>query len=72
VIPDQAPLVITASSAPYIIDPVTGKERFSTSEDIARVARLIDSLPDIDLFSVSVLASDAPAGQYSLSGFTPR
>jgi trimethylamine--corrinoid protein Co-methyltransferase len=69
VIPDQAPLVITASSAPYIIDPVTGKERFSTSEDIARVARLIDGLPAIDLFSVSVLASDAPAGQYSLSRF---
>ena len=69
VVPDQAPLVITASSAPNIIDPVTGKERFSTSEDIARVARLIDSLPDIDLFSVSVLASDAPAGQYSLSRF---
>ena len=36
-IPDDAPLTMTASSAPNIIDPVT-KEQLATSEDLARVA----------------------------------
>ena len=67
VVPDDAPLVITASSAPRIIDPVTGQERFSTSADIARIARLVDNLPGIDLFSIPVLANDAPTDQYSLA-----
>lgn len=68
-IPDESPLVMTASSAPNIIDPVTKRQRPANSEDLARVARLIDQLPGIDLFSVPVLAADAPAGQYSLTRF---
>ena len=58
-IPDDAPLTITASSAPHIIDPVSGDLRRATSDDIARAARLVDRLPGVDLFSVSVLADDA-------------
>lgn len=68
-IPDDAPLTITASSAPNIIDPVTGKHRRSTSEDIARIARLVNRLEGVDLFSVSVLADDAPEGLYSQTRF---
>ena len=68
-LPDDAPLVMTASSAPNIIDPVTGEERRSTSEDIARIARLVNNLPGVDLLSVPVLADDAPEGQYSLTRF---
>ena len=68
-IPDDAPLVMTASSAPNIIDPVTGRERRADSKDIARIARLANELSGIDLFSVSVLAQDAPKGQYSLTRF---
>jgi len=68
-IPDESPLVMTASSAPNLMDPVTKKQRLATSEDLARMARLIDQLPGIDLFSVPVLAADAPAGQYSLTRF---
>lgn len=68
-VPDDAPLMITASSAPNIIDPVTKEERRSNSEDIARVARLVNDLPGVDLLSVSVLAEDAPQGQYSLTRF---
>ena len=68
-IPDHAPLTMTASSAPNIIDPVTREQRLATSKDLARVARLINQLPGIDLFSVPTLAADAPAGQYSLTRF---
>src|SRR5512145_3320715 len=31
-IPDDSPVIVTASSAPDIIDPVTGKERRSVSD----------------------------------------
>jgi len=68
-IPDDAPLMMTASSAPNLIDPVSGQERRATSEDIARIARLVNELPGVDLFSTSVLADDAPEGQYSLARF---
>jgi trimethylamine--corrinoid protein Co-methyltransferase len=68
-VPDDAPLTITASSAPNIIDPVTHEHRRSTSDDIARIARLVNRLEGVDLFSVSVLADDAPDGQYSLTRF---
>jgi trimethylamine--corrinoid protein Co-methyltransferase len=68
-VPQDAPLMMTASSAPNIIDPLTRKERRSTSEDIARIARLVNELPGVDLFSVSVLAEDAPEGRYSVTRF---
>ena len=38
IVPDDALLTITASSAPNIIDPVTHEHRRSTSDDIARIA----------------------------------
>jgi trimethylamine--corrinoid protein Co-methyltransferase len=41
-------------------DPETGKERRSRSGDIARTAHLANQLDGIDVFSVSVLADDAP------------
>jgi len=69
VVPEHGPLVITASSAPDIVDPVTGKVRRGTSEDIARIAKLVDLLPGVDLLSVPVLADDAPKGQYSVTRF---
>jgi trimethylamine--corrinoid protein Co-methyltransferase len=70
-LPEQGPVVVTASSAPNLIDPVTGEERRSTSADIARIAHLINELPGYDVFSVSVLADDAPAGQFTLSRAFP-
>ncbi len=70
-IPEDGPVIITASSAANIIDPVTGQERRSTSEDIARIAHLINELPGYDIFSISTLAEDAPAGQFTLSRLYP-
>jgi trimethylamine---corrinoid protein Co-methyltransferase len=70
-IPDDGPVVVTGSSAPNVVDPVTGVERRATSADIANIAHLINELPGFDVFSISTLAADAPEGQFSLSRFYP-
>lgn len=70
-IPDDGPIVVTGSSAPNVVDPVTGVERRATSADIANIAHLINELPGFDVFSISTLADDAPEGQFSLSRFYP-
>ena len=70
-VPDNSPLILTGSSAPNIIDPVTGTERRSRSDDLARISFLINELPGYDVFSISTLAEDAPPGQFSLSRYYP-
>ena len=70
-IPDDSPVIITASSAPDIIDPFTGELRRATSADMANIAYLINELPGYDVFSTSTLAHDAPGGQFSLARFYP-
>jgi trimethylamine--corrinoid protein Co-methyltransferase len=70
-IPDDSPVIVTASSAPDIIDPISGELRRATSADIANIAFLINELPGYDVFSTSTLAHDAPAGQFSLARFYP-
>ena len=70
-IPDDSPVVVTASSAPDIIDPVTGELRRATSADIANIAFLVNELDGYDVFSTSTLANDAPDGQFSLARFYP-
>ncbi len=70
-IPDDSPVIVTASSAPDIIDPVTGKERRAESDDIARIAHLINELPGYDMFSISTLADDAPKDQFTVSRLYP-
>jgi trimethylamine--corrinoid protein Co-methyltransferase len=70
-IPRDSPVIVTASSAPDIIDPVTGKERRAESGDIARIAHLINELPGYDIFSISTLADDAPKDQFTVSRLYP-
>lgn len=70
-IPQDSPIIVTASSAPDIIDPVTGKERRAESGDIARIAHLINELPGYDIFSISTLAEDAPQDQFTVSRLYP-
>ena len=70
-IPDNRPLIVTASSAPNINDPHTGQERPANSMDIANIAHLVNELPGYDVFSISTLASDAPEKLLSLSRFYP-
>jgi trimethylamine--corrinoid protein Co-methyltransferase len=70
-IPGDGPLMVTGSSAPDILDPQTGQVRRSRSDDIARIAYLINELPGYDIFSISIIANDAPPGQFSISRFYP-
>lgn len=70
-IPRDRPVVVTASSAPNIIEPETGEERRANSTDISNIAFIINELSGFDVFSISTLADDAPEGQISLSRFYP-
>ncbi len=70
-IPRDGPLIVTGSSAPDLIDPVSGHTRRATSADIARIAHLINALPAYDVFSISTLADDAPPGQFTLARLYP-
>jgi len=67
--PRKLPVIATASSAPDIVDPVSGECRRSTSDDIARIAHVVNSCEAFDLFSISTLADDAPKDQFSLTRF---
>ena len=67
--PRELPVIATASSAPDIVDPVSGITRRSTSQDIARIAHIVNNLDGFDLFSISTLADDAPSDQFSLTRF---
>ena len=71
IIPRDGPIIVTGSSAPDIIDPITGQERRARSDDIARIAHLINELTAIDVFSISTLADDAPEGQFTLARLYP-
>ena len=70
-LPADSPLIVTGSSAPNLIDPNTGCERRATSDDIARIAHLINALPGYDVFSISTLADDAPPGAFPLARAYP-
>lgn len=70
-LPRDGPVIVTGSSAPDVIDPVSGQARRARSDDIARIAHLIQSLPAYDIFSISTLAQDAPPGQFTLARLYP-
>jgi trimethylamine--corrinoid protein Co-methyltransferase len=70
-LPRDGPVIVTGSSAPDVIDPFTGHVRRARSEDIARIAHLIQELPAYDIFSISTLADDAPSGQFTLARLYP-
>lgn len=70
-IPRDGPVMVTASSAPDVLDPDTGRERRARSEDIGRIAFLVNELSGYDVFSISTLAEDAPPGHLSLYRFYP-
>ena len=70
-LPQDRPVIVTGSSAPDIIDPVSGRVRRARSDDIARIAHLIQELPAYDVFSISTLADDAPASQFTLARLYP-
>ncbi|MCC7161469.1 MAG: trimethylamine methyltransferase family protein [Anaerolineae bacterium] len=70
-LPQDRPVIMTASSAPNLLDPVTGRERRAYSDDIARIARLVQTLDGFDVFSVATLAEDAPLERFSITRLYP-
>jgi trimethylamine--corrinoid protein Co-methyltransferase len=70
-LPQDGPVIVTGSSAPDVIDPLTGRVRRARSDDIARIAHLIQELSAYDVFSISTLADDAPRGQFTLARLYP-
>src|SRR4029450_10607592 len=54
-VPDDAPVVISGSSAPDMVDPATGQARRAPAADIARIARLLGPRPHQQIFSSSTL-----------------
>lgn len=69
--PRKQPVISPCGSAPDIVDPATGTGRRATSHDVANIAHIVNELPGFDIFSISVLADDAPPGHFSLSRFYP-
>lgn len=51
------------------VDLETGELRDSTKEDVARIARLTDALPHMDVLSSPVAARDMPHASYDLHMF---
>ncbi|MDR2302611.1 MAG: trimethylamine methyltransferase family protein [Deltaproteobacteria bacterium] len=70
-LPGDRPVIVTGSSAPNVVDPVTGEERRGTSHDVANIAYLINELKGFDVYSISILADDAPPDMRSLYRFYP-
>ncbi len=70
-LPTDSPVIVTGSSAPNMLDPVTGQERRAYSDDIARIARVINDLPGYDVFSISTLAEDAPLDRFTVTRLYP-
>ncbi len=66
-IPDDGPAIATTGIAPDVLDIENGERRRATSEDLLKIAHLVNMLPGIDLFFVSTLLSDVPEDRYSLN-----
>ena len=70
-IPNRQPIIMSGSFAPNIIDPITQQERPARSDDMARIAHLMNQLPGYDLFCLPIIADDAPPGHFSLARYYP-
>ena len=49
-----------------VIDPTTGELRASTKHDLGEIARLVDALPEVDVFEMAVVSGDQPPETFSL------
>jgi len=49
-----------------VVDPYSGELRPSTKKDLGEIARLVDALPDIDVFEMAVVSGDQPPETFSL------
>jgi trimethylamine--corrinoid protein Co-methyltransferase len=49
-----------------VVDPYSGELRTSTKKDMGDIARLVDALPDVDVFEMAVVSGDKPPATTSL------
>ncbi len=49
-----------------VVDPHTGELRPSTKHDLCEIARLVDALPEVDVFEMAVVSGDQPPETFSL------
>jgi trimethylamine--corrinoid protein Co-methyltransferase len=49
-----------------VIDPWSGELRASTKQDLCDIARLVDALPEVDVFEMAVVSGDQPPETFSL------
>ena len=49
-----------------VVDPYSGELRPSTKKDMGDIARLVDALPDVDVFEMAVVSGDKPPATTSL------
>lgn len=70
-VPGDGPLIVPASAAPDVVELETGLLRRARSDDIARIAHLVNELSGYDICGTSVTADDAPPGQANLSRVYP-
>jgi trimethylamine--corrinoid protein Co-methyltransferase len=49
-----------------VIDPADGRLRPSTKEDLGNIARLVDALPEVDVFEMAVVSADKLPESFSL------
>jgi trimethylamine---corrinoid protein Co-methyltransferase len=49
-----------------VVDPATGELRASTKQDLCDIARLVDALPEVDVFEMAVVSGDQPPESFSL------
>jgi trimethylamine---corrinoid protein Co-methyltransferase len=49
-----------------VVDPETGELRASTKQDLCDIARLVDALPEVDVFEMAVVSGDQPPESFSL------
>jgi len=64
----QEPHFSADGGPPFILDWETGKRRYSTSEDIARCARVADYLDHVNLVWTLGVASDVPSPMQDIVG----
>lgn len=59
----------TGSDCPTTIDLYTGQRRTSSKDDVGRLARFCDALPNIDFVMTFSIAQDSPAGADFVHGY---
>lgn len=49
-----------------VVDPYSGELRASTKQDLTDIAKLVDALPEVDVFEIAVGAGDMPPATASI------